>query len=189
MVLWLYLEDVGFFGGQVLLKFADELVERFLNAVLFISALIFREVALFLLLFDLVDRVAAQVAQGHLALFCVLRRQLAELLAALLGEGRHVDADDLAVVVGGEAQLTHGDRLFDRSESTDVERLNLDRLRIRGRQGGQRLQRCFGAVVLNADSIQQGGIGPAGANGVEVALGGLHRLAHAGFEVLGRHGC
>ena len=50
----LHLQDVGFLGGQVFLEFSDELVEGFLNAVLFIAALVFRDVALLLPLPDCV---------------------------------------------------------------------------------------------------------------------------------------
>ena len=50
----LHLQDVGCLGGQVLLEFSDELVEGFLNAVLLIAALVFRDVALLLPLPDCV---------------------------------------------------------------------------------------------------------------------------------------
>ena len=56
-----HLEDVGFLIGEVLLEFGDELVEGLLHHVLFIAALILRKVPVFLLLLDLVDRVASQV--------------------------------------------------------------------------------------------------------------------------------
>ncbi|CAI8345980.1 MAG: Uncharacterised protein [Synechococcus sp. MIT S9220] len=78
--------------------------------------------------FDFVDGVATDVAQRHFPFLGVFGGELAEFLATLLGERRHVDSDDFAVVVGGEAQLTHGDGFFDTRKRADVERLNLDGL-------------------------------------------------------------
>jgi len=115
----------------VLLQLSDELVEHFLHGVLFVAALIFREIAVFFLLFDLVDRIAAEIAKCHLALFGVFGGQLAELLTTFLRERRHIDPDHLAVVVGCETQFTHGNGLFDRGQSADVEGLDLDGLGVR----------------------------------------------------------
>ena len=46
----------------MLFQLSDEFIERLLNAVLFIAALVFGELALLFLLLDLVDRVAVQVS-------------------------------------------------------------------------------------------------------------------------------
>ena len=123
-----HLEDVGFLIGQVLLQLRDELVEGFLDALLFVAALIFGKISFLLLFFDFVDGVAADVAQSHLPFLGVFRGEFAEFLASLFGEWWHVNSDDLAVVVGGEAELTHGDGLFDPCKRADVERLDLNRL-------------------------------------------------------------
>ena len=122
------LEDGGLLVGQVFLQQRDELLKSFLDALLFVTALIFGELSLLFLFLGLVDGVAANVAQGHLPFLSIFRGELAELLATLLSQWRHVDADDLAVVVGGESQFTHGDCFFDPRQGADVEGLDLDGL-------------------------------------------------------------
>ena len=116
----------------MLLDLGDVAVGELLDSVLLVTALILRELTLLFQLLHLVDAIAADVAKGHLPFFRIFGGQLAELLAPFFGEGRHVDADDLAVVVGGEAQFAHGDRLFNRAQGTDVERLDLDCLGVGG---------------------------------------------------------
>ena len=97
-----------------------------------ITALVFGKVTILLLLLDLVDRISAQIAQSHFALFGIFGGQFAEFLAAFFRQRGNVDADHLAVVVWRKTKLAHGDRFFDRGECTDVERLYLNCLRIRG---------------------------------------------------------
>ena len=124
------LEDVGFLGRQLLLQLGDVAVGELLYFLLLIAALVFGKLPLLLLLLDAVDAVAADVAQRNLALFSVFCGQLAELLAAILGERRDVDANQLTVVVAGETEIAHADRLLDQVERAAVKRLNLDGLRI-----------------------------------------------------------
>ena len=67
-----------------------------------------------------IHRVAADGADGDLALFDLLAHLLAQLLAALLVQLRHHQADDLAVVGRIDAHVGLLDGLFDRGRSSSA---------------------------------------------------------------------
>ena len=72
--------------------------------------------ALLLGLLDVVDCVAADVADGDLGVLAVFVDLLRQILAALLGQLREDQADDAAVVLRVDAEIGGLDGLFNRLE-------------------------------------------------------------------------
>ena len=98
-------------------------------------------------------------------------------LAAVLA--RRLDGS-YTLAISGKATIDitpHGLRVIDM-----VEGLDLDGGGIWGGDRGQRFQRRLGAVILHRDLVQQGGIGPAGADLGQVVLERRNRLVHFGFN-------
>src|SRR5207237_1570182 len=78
---------------------------------------------------QLVLGVMAERADLHPALLHLLVELLHQVLAALLGQCRDVEADERAVVVGGEPKVAADDRLLDGLEEALVPGLDDDELR------------------------------------------------------------
>ena len=94
---------------------------------------------------ELLVGVAAIVANGDLVLFARRLHRLGDLLAALLGQRGNRQADDLAVVLRGEAQVGLEQRLLDVLEDALVPRLDGDQPGLgHGHRGalGQRRRAC-----------------------------------------------
>src|ERR1039458_9129210 len=79
---------------------------------------------------------------------------LHQSLAALLGERRNGQANDLAVVGRVEAQVGNPDRPFDRPDLRNVPGLDGDQRRFRDVQVGNLVEWRRGAVVIHPDMIQ-----------------------------------
>src|SRR5215208_7483649 len=98
-----HLEDLFFLaleeGVELLGLLVGELLQRLLGAVLVVGARLAGVAQLAQVVHDL----AADVADGDAALLGEVADHLDELAAALLGQLGHLEADELAVVVGREA--------------------------------------------------------------------------------------
>ena len=105
--------DVLFLFGQGFIHLGNVLIGQLLDGVLQVAGLILGDVTAFLLLLGKIHAIAADIANRHPALFSVLARQLDKFLAALRREGRNVEPDHLAVIVGGEPDIGQGNGLFD----------------------------------------------------------------------------
>ena len=123
--------------------------------------------------------VAADVADLHPPLLGQPVHDLDELAPALLGERGDGEADEVAVVGGVQPEVGVADRLLDRLDRGLVVGLDGQQLRLGRVDRGQLAQRRRRAVVVDLDAVQQRRRRPAGAHGVELALRGLDRLAHA----------
>ncbi len=120
-----------------------------------------------------------------------------ELLAALLGQRREVEADDLAVVAGRQPEAAGLQRLLDGADRPLVVRADHEQPRLGHREAGDLLQRHLGAVVVDRQLLDQRRCGPPGADPGELGPGVVDRLRHlvAGLvedhrdHVVVRHGC
>src|SRR6266853_764378 len=124
------LEDLRLLRLQDLVDRLEVIVVQLLRVLLAVLLLVFGHV---LGLLDLADGVSARVPHGHAPFLGVFVDHLHQLLAALFGERRQGDADDIAVVGRGEAQLGRLDRLLDRLEQAFVPRLHREQLGLRRR--------------------------------------------------------
>src|SRR5215212_11911416 len=101
------LGDLGFFALQEVVDLLDVFVGELLDALLGAALVVGPDA---LLLLEVVDHVAADVPHGDPSVLCDRARHLDELLAALLGQLRDRQADDLAVVRGVQAKVGFLDR-------------------------------------------------------------------------------
>src|SRR5262249_6100040 len=108
----------------------------------------------------------------------------------LLGEGGDRDPDQLAVVLGVEAEIRGLDGLLDRVQGRFVIGLHDQQRRLRGRQGRDLVQGGPGTVVVDQEPVDQGGGGPARARMREFFAKGAQRLVHlllAALDHVGGH--
>src|SRR5256886_295708 len=118
-------------------------------------------------------------------------RSRADLVAAfhrlpppLFVERGERDADQVAVVGGGESQVGREDRFFDRLEETLVPRLDGQELRLRCRHARDLIERHLAAVGVHAHQVQQRRRCLARAHGRELALHRFHSLVHRVLRLL-----
>src|SRR3546814_525665 len=108
-----YRHQFLFLGLDHLVDVLDALVGELLDFVAAAALVVLRDLLLLEQVLDLADGVAADVADRDLGVLALVVDQLGELLAALLGEGGQVDADDGAgggrvqAEVGGQDRLLH----------------------------------------------------------------------------------
>ena len=137
-----------------------EFLDLFLDAV----AVVFGEVFVFLGLVGDLVAVAADVADGDLGLLGQLL-DAADHLAPHLGrQRRHVEADHPAVALRVEPQVAGLDRLLDVLDRARIVRADDDLRGLGGADRSDLLDRHRRAVDLDAQRIDQPGVGPAGAN-------------------------
>src|SRR5690242_105293 len=169
------LEDLRLLRLQGLVDRLQMIVVQLLRVLLAVFLLVLGHV---LGLLDLVDRVGPRVPHRHPPLFGVLVHHLHQLLAALFGERRQGDADDVAVVGRREPQLRRLDRFLDRLEQAFVPRLHREQLGLGRRDSRHLVQRHLVTVRFDAHQIEQRRAGLAGAHGRELAPRGFDRLVH-----------
>ena len=136
------------------------------------------DLAVPLLLLEVVGGVAAQVADLDPGLFHPLVDDSDEVLATFLGQRRDVEPDDRPVDVGHQPDVALGDRLLDGAEDAAVPGLDDDLVRLRDGDPGQLVERRRRAVVLDVDPLDERGRGATGPDPLEVALHGLDRAGH-----------
>ena len=116
--------------------------------------LVLGDLALLLRGLELVERIAADIAESDLGLLAGLGNALDELLAALLGQRREVQTDLLAVVLRIDAEVGHLNGLFDSLEHRAVPRLDGQRTRVGRGDGCNLIQRGRRTVILHGDLIE-----------------------------------
>ena len=104
-----------------------------------------------------------------------------QLVPALLGEGRDVEADHLSVVVGGQPQIGGQDAALDVLQAGGIEGSNGQLAWFRYADRGQLDERRGRSVVLDGQALDQHGRGAPGADAREVVLQGAHGPLHAGL--------
>src|SRR3954454_391650 len=183
------LHDLGLFGLQRVGWLGHPRVRELLELLLGAALVVLAGLAGVLELAQVVHDVAADVADRHAALLGDVADDLDELAAALLVELRHLQADQLAVVVGREPNVGLHDRLLDRLDRALVVGLDGQQPRLGGVDGGELLERRLRAVVVDDDAVEQRRAGAAGAHRAELPArrvdGLLHALAGVGDQLVG----
>src|SRR5262249_18362312 len=105
----------------------------------------------------------ADIAASDLGVLGGLLYPLNHLLALLAAHGRHLEADHLAIVVRRHAEGAGTDGLLDVLEDALIIRPNAHLLRIRGANLSELFQGRRRSVIFDAQTINQGGSGPASA--------------------------
>ena len=95
------------------LIFFDVAIGNLLQFFFALLQIIFRDQFLFLEFTQILDQIAADIAHGHAAFFGAVVDQLDQLAAAFFGEGRQVQPDDFAIVVGSQSQVGGQDGALD----------------------------------------------------------------------------
>ena len=116
--------------------------------------LVLGDLALLLRCLELVQCIAADVAERNLCLLTGLGNALDKLLTALLGQRREVQTNLLAVVLRVDAEVGDLDRLLDGLEHRAVPRLDGQRARVGSRNCRNLIQRGRCTVILNGDLIE-----------------------------------
>src|SRR5581483_10876042 len=179
-----YLHDLGFFVPKQIVDLLRVLVGELLHPLLGAVLVVRPDLARVDELLQVPHCIAPDVADGDAVLLGQPADDLDEVLAALLGELRYRQPDELAVVRGGEAEVGLLDRLLDRSDRARVEGLDGEHARLGDADGRELLQRRLRAVVVDFDAVEQRRRGAAGADGVELDARVLDRLRHTVVGVL-----
>ena len=95
-------------------------------------------------------------------------RPACQVAAALLGQLRDDQPDDLAVVAGRQAQVGLQDGLLDGADGAAIPGPDHEQARLGHGDAGQLVQGCGGAVVVDLQALDQRGRGPAGADAPQV---------------------
>ena len=103
-----------FLLGAHLVDLFDVLVGEVLNVLFGLLLVVLGQLTLLLGLLNVVDCVAADVADGDLGILGVFADLLREILAALLGQLREDEADNAAVILRVDAEIRGLDGLFNR---------------------------------------------------------------------------
>src|SRR5262245_1589306 len=177
-------EHLGFFLLRQLVHPAHELVGRLLDGVVAATLLVLGHLLVLCEGLQLVVGLSPDVPDRHPRVLRELVHGLGELLAPVLGEGRQGEADHLAVVGGREAEVRLRDRLLDVVHLARVPRLDQQRLRIRHGDGGELIDRRDVAVGLDAERVEERGVGAPRAHAAELPGEQIHRRLHARLHVL-----
>src|SRR6185437_5631464 len=181
----------GFLDGQELLflrlhrriHVLDETVGQLLHVVLCAAIIVLADLLVLQHGLDVLERVAADIADRHLGTFAFMADMLGEILAAFLGEWRHIEADHGTRSGGCDAEVGCHDGFFDGAHHLLFIGRNGQRARVRDGHGGDLVDRNVLAVVVHPDVFHQRGAGAAGAKVRQLVTQRLDALAHAGLAV------
>src|SRR4051812_18958442 len=135
-------------------------------------------------LLDPTHALRASMTDGDATFLGEFMDHLHQLFAALLGERRNRNANDVAVVGGREPEVRGEDSLLHRLEESFVPRLYREHLGLGRGDAGDLAQRHLVPVRFDAHEIEQRGRRFASAHGREVALHRFDRLVHELLAVL-----
>src|SRR5690242_8738009 len=171
-------EDLGLLGLQRAVDLADRRVGELLQLALGPVLLVLADIPALAQLAEVLHGVAADVADRDAALLGDLPGDLDHVLAAFLGHLRDLQPDDVAVVVGREAEVGLLDGALDRLHGRLVVGLDGEQPRLGCAERGQLLERRLRPVVVDDDAVQQRGARAAGADALELRPRRLHGLRH-----------
>src|SRR5918996_5484911 len=160
------------------------LVGELLRPVLGAPLLVVPDVAVPDELLEIVHDVAPDVADRHAPLLGQVFHDLDQLLAPLLRQLRDRQADQLAVVGRCQAELRLLDRPLNRLDRAGIVRLDREHAWLGHVDRRELLERSLLAVVIDLDSVEERGRGPAGPDGVELVRSRVDRLVHAALRVV-----
>ena len=104
--------------------------------------------------FEAFNGFAASVADAHFGFFAFRFRVLHQLLTALLGERRNIEANHLTIVFGSDAHIGVHNRLFNDAEHALIPRGNHDRARIGHGNICHGIERHFATVGIHFNTVQ-----------------------------------
>src|SRR5579859_816056 len=163
------LHHFGFFSLAHMLGIADVAVNQGLDFLAGPLMLILGDHLFVFQLFQVVHRMAPDVADGDPAILHMALDQLDELAAALLGQRRDDNTDELAVIRGVEPELRFLDGFLDRPDHVLFPGLDLQQAGLRGGDRRHLVQGGRRAIILDHDPLDEGGGGPARADRQQLA--------------------
>ncbi len=180
-------EDLFLLGGEEFVNLLHVLVVELLHLVLAILLDILAHALLDGLL-EPVDALASRVAHAHAGLLGLGLAVLDQLLASLLGQWRYVEAYDLAVVDGHDADVAVDDGFLNHGEHVLLPGLDGDGALVRCRDVGDVADGHLRAIIVDADGVENLHIGLAGADVcqrvIEEGDGFFHALlGHVEIEI------
>jgi hypothetical protein len=177
------LQDLLLLVRQRLVDLVDVAVVELLDLVQAAALVVLADLLVLLHLLELVVAVTPRQAHGVARVLGDVVRLLDDLLAPLLGELRHRDADDLAVARGVQAQLGLHDRPLDRRDLAGIVGLGGDQRGVRDRQVGDLVERHPVAVVIDRDSFEQRQRGAAGAQVTQLVVEMVQAVLHVRLDL------
>src|SRR5579864_2548060 len=149
------LEDLSLLPLDGVVDSRDELIGDLLHVDELGGDLVLAHMALLLDAAQVVDLVATDVAHRDARLLGLAMDDLDQVLAALLGELRDRDADQLSVVARVEPEVTLLNRLLDGAERGAVVGLDDQHAGLRDADPGDGLEWRRGPVVVDGEPLQQ----------------------------------
>lgn len=169
--------------GDQLVELLRELFEQLLRLRLAVLRLVLGH-ALLLRLLEILHRIATGVAQADAGRLGLAAHALDQLLAALLRQRRHREADRFAVVRRGQTDVRVDDRLLDRADEVFVPGLDEHRLGIGHRDARRTRHGHLRTVVLDHHAVQDIHRRLAGADIEQLFVEVLDGLLHAHRSVV-----
>src|SRR5574341_434045 len=166
-----------------LLDLLDPVVGLLLHLLEGLLGVVLGDLTVLLRRLDQLLGVAPLVPDGDLELLALPLHLLHDLPAALLGERRDRDADEILVALGVVAEVGVADRLVDDRDEVLLPGLHQDEPRLWDRERRDLVQRRGGAVVVDADAVEHVEAGAAGADRRQVVPERLQRLGDAAVQV------
>src|ERR1700712_5269154 len=159
------------------------LFDQFFDFLLCALELVFADLTVRFQAAEQVFGVVSRLADRDLGIFALLLHDLGEVLTALLRERGHGDAKDIAVTHRIETEWGLHDGFFDHLKLSFVPRLHGQHARFGCCHGGHLRERHLRAVDLDANRLEQRGMGAARANLREVTLERVVRLGDVCSEL------
>src|SRR5262249_21988935 len=135
-------------------------------------------------LLQMLHPVAANVAGSYARLLGILVRNLYEFFAALLGQIRHPQADDLSFRLRVEAEIGGADGFLDRDPETAAPPLHLKESRLGNGDRGALVERHRSAIGLDMTGLEQRDRRPASPQPAEIVLERLDGAMHAALQFI-----
>src|SRR5262249_41569186 len=164
------LQELLFLVLEHLVDLFDRRVRDLLEVLLGPVEVVLRAVAVLLERFEVVARLAPDVAHRDPALLGPVAHDLHEIAAPFLGQRREHEPYDLSVVGGVDAEVAGLDRLLDRLHRTLVVRRDDQHARLRHGDAGELLERHFGAVGVDLELLDEARGRAPGADPSELLL-------------------
>ncbi len=161
----------------------DRVIGQLLDFDLEPLALVLTDVVLFLVDFQMIHSVTADVAHRDSRLFGILAGQLGQFLAPFLSQIGDRQTDHRSIGNRVEAQPGRADRFFDRTDIALVPHLDRQQPRLRDRHRRNLVQGHLRAIDFDIDRIEQGGGGTTGAKPDQIILQRFQRAAHPALKV------
>ena len=150
-----------------LLYFAFGVLSDILRSVVCLDALL-----------DGIVGIAARITNAYLGVLCVSLDLLDELATAVFGERGDTEADQLAIVLWGDAERGVDDSTLDVTDDTLFPRSDDNALSIGYGYGAHLSQRDGATIVLDHDAVEDLDVGLTGAYTSERLFEVLHSLLH-----------